>query len=166
MAIGAMKTLQARGMRIPTDVAIAGVNGEEEGLVVSPPLTTAPLHFFEQAYQATMMVLAMLEGKEVPSKVVLPTRIVVRQSCGCPDPLVIHARAMPHTEKLDSFTDEIRLLDSLVFGGADSQLQISSDDPMQRVFPCCLKPFLMKAAAGRRIFFWDSSSRPSRKPPT
>jgi len=142
MAIGAMKTLQSRGLRVPTDVAVAGLNGEEEGLVVNPPLTTAPLHFYEQAYQATLMVLSLLEGKDVPPKVVLPTRMVVRQSCGCPDPLVSHAVAEPHTEKPDSFTDEIRLLDSLVFGGADSQLQISPDEPMQRQFPNLLKIFL------------------------
>jgi len=142
MAIGAMKTLQARGLRVPADVAIAGLNGEEDGLVVNPPLTTAPLHFYEQAYQATLMVLSMLDGKEVPHKVVLPTRIVVRQSCGCSDPLVSHAKAMPHTEKLDSFTDEIRLLDSLVFGGADSQLQTSPDEPIHQIFPGLLKAFL------------------------
>jgi len=142
MAIGAMKTLQARGVRVPADVAIAGLNGEEEGLVVNPPLTTAPLHFFEQAYQATLMVLAMLEGQEVPSKVVLPTRMVVRQSCGCPDPLVTHAEAVPHLEKLDSFTDEIRQLDSLVFGEADSQLQIQADEPVRRLFPVLLKSFV------------------------
>ncbi|HLO29523.1 MAG TPA: substrate-binding domain-containing protein [Anaerolineales bacterium] len=142
MAIGAMKTLQARGVRVPTDIAIAGLNGEEEGLVVSPPLTTAPLHFYEQAYQATLMVLSLLDGKQVPTKVVLPTRMVVRQSCGCPDPLVSHAEAMPHTEKLDSFTNEIRMLDSLVFGGADSQLRIPPDEPMQRLFPALLKAFL------------------------
>ena len=35
MAIGAMKTLQSRGLRVPTDVAVAGLNGEEEGLVVA-----------------------------------------------------------------------------------------------------------------------------------
>ena len=142
MAIGAMKALQARGVRVPADVAIAGLNGEEEGLVVNPPLTTAPLHFFEQAYQATQMVLAMLDGQEVPSKVVLPTRMVVRQSCGCPDPLVTHAEAIPHLEKLDSFTDEIRHLDSLVFGGADSQLQIPADEPVRQLFPVLLKSFL------------------------
>jgi len=142
MAIGAMRTLQERGLRVPTDIAIAGLNGEEDGLVVNPPLTTAPLHFYEQAYQAALMVLSMLDGKEVPPKVILPTRMVVRQSCGCHDPLVAHAKAMPHTEKLDSFTDEIRLLDSLVYGGADSQLQISADEPMHQVFPALLRSFL------------------------
>ena len=142
MAIGAMKTLQARGIRIPGDVAIAGLNGEDQGLVINPPLTTALLHFYEQGYQATTMVLSLLKGKEVPSKVILPTRLVVRQSCGCSDPLVTHAEAIPHTEKLDSFTDEIRSLDDLVFGSADSLLKVLPDEPMQQVFPALLKSFL------------------------
>jgi signal transduction histidine kinase/DNA-binding LacI/PurR family transcriptional regulator/AraC-like DNA-binding protein/response regulator of citrate/malate metabolism len=142
MAIGAMKTFQARGLRVPADVAVAGLNDEEQGLVINPPLTTAPLHFYEQAYQATLMVLSLLDGKEVPPKVILPTRMVVRQSCGCPDPLVTHAEAIPHTEKLDSFTDEIRLLDTLIFGEADPQLQIPADEPVRRVFPVLLKSFL------------------------
>jgi signal transduction histidine kinase/DNA-binding LacI/PurR family transcriptional regulator/AraC-like DNA-binding protein len=153
MAIGAMKTLQARGIRVPTDVAVAGLNGEEEGLVVNPPLTTAPLHFYEQAYQATRMVLSMLEGRDVPPRVILPTRMVVRQSCGCPDPLVTHAEAVPHAEKLDSFTEEIRLLDSLVFGGADSQLPVSPDDPMQRLFPNLLKTFLEESRGRKKHEF-------------
>jgi signal transduction histidine kinase/DNA-binding LacI/PurR family transcriptional regulator/DNA-binding response OmpR family regulator len=145
MAIGALKTLQARGLRVPGEVAIAGLNGEDQGLVISPPLTTAPLHFFEQAYQAALMVLAMLEGKEVPAKVILPTRLVIRQSCGCSDPLVAHAKAVPHTEKLDSFTDEIRLLDRLVFGDEDAQLQIPGDETVQQMFPVLLKVFLAES---------------------
>jgi signal transduction histidine kinase/DNA-binding LacI/PurR family transcriptional regulator/AraC-like DNA-binding protein len=141
MAIGAMKTLQARGLRIPGDVAIAGLNGEDQGLVISPPLTTAPLHFYEQAYQATRMVLALLEGKTVPPKVILPTHLVVRQSCGCPDPLVTHAQITPHTEKLDSFTEEIRLLDQLLYGEAVPQLELPEDDPARHAFPELLKKF-------------------------
>jgi len=145
MAIGALKTLQSRGLRVPQDVAIAGLNGEDQGLVITPPLTTAPLHFFEQAYQATLMVLALLEGKEVPAKVILPTRLVVRQSCGCSDPLVAHAEAVPHTEKLDSFTEEIRLLDQLVFGDESASLQLPPNEPVQRAFPALLKLFLAES---------------------
>jgi signal transduction histidine kinase/DNA-binding LacI/PurR family transcriptional regulator/AraC-like DNA-binding protein len=142
MAIGAMKTFQERGLHIPLDVAIAGVNDEEQGLVVNPPLTTAPLHFFEQGYQAALMVLSQINGDKVPSKVVLPTQMVVRQSCGCPDPLVTHAKATPRMEKIDSFTEEILQLNSLVFGGADSRLQISVNYPVQEVFPTLLRSFL------------------------
>lgn len=142
MAIGAIKTLQALGIRVPLDVAVAGLNGEEQGLVINPPLTTALLHFYEQAYQATVMVLAMLDGKEVPSKVVLPTRMVARQSCGCADPLVTHAHSIPHTEKMDSFTDEIRLLDDLVFGDANFQLQMPPEESVHHLFPPLLRSFL------------------------
>jgi signal transduction histidine kinase/DNA-binding LacI/PurR family transcriptional regulator/CheY-like chemotaxis protein len=142
MAIGALKTLQARGLRVPGEVAVAGLNGEDQGLVITPPLTTAPLHFFEQAYQAASMVLAMLQGKTVPVKMILPTRLEIRRSCGCSDPLVTHAEAIPHTEKLDSFTDEIRLLNRLIFGEEELKLQTRNDEPVQQVFPSLLKVFL------------------------
>ncbi len=142
MAIGALKTLQARGVRIPQEVAIAGVNDEDQDLVIAPALTTAPLHFFEQAYQAALMVFEMLDGREVPSKIILPTRLLMRQSCGCPDPLIAHARATPHTERLDSFTEEIRLLEHLVFGDQAEQIKIQPKETVQREFPHLLKLFL------------------------
>jgi signal transduction histidine kinase/DNA-binding LacI/PurR family transcriptional regulator/DNA-binding response OmpR family regulator len=147
MALGAMKTFQSRGLHIPEDVSVAGLNGEDQGLVITPPLTTAPLHFYEQAYQATMMVIALLEGRQVPLKVILPTRMVVRQSCGCADPLVTHAEAIPHTEKLDSFTDEIRLLNNLVFGEDNTNLQARADEPVSQAFPRLLKSFLAESQA-------------------
>lgn len=145
MALGAMKTFQACGLQVPEDVAIVGLNGEEQGLVITPPLTTAPLHFYEQAYQATTMVFSLLQGKEVPLEVILPTRMVVRQSCGCADPLVTHAEAIPHTERLDSFTDEIRLLNSLVFGEENANLQSRPDEPVRQAFPWLLKLFLAES---------------------
>ncbi len=145
MAIGAMKTLQARGLRIPADVAIAGVDGQDQGLAITPPLTTVPLHFYEQAYQAAVMVLNLLKGQEVPAKVILPTRLVVRQSCGCADPLVTHAEAVPHTDKLDSFTEEIRLLDNLVFGEENAKLRLPGDELLRQDFPALLKLFLAES---------------------
>lgn len=145
MAIGAMKTLQARGVRVPAAVSIAGLNGEEQGLFITPPLTTCPLHFYEQAYQATLMLVSLLQGRDVQLKVVLPTHLVVRQSCGCADPLVIHAAATPRAGKLDSFTDEIRLLDNMVFGESDANLQLPLDKPMRVAFPALLKAFLSES---------------------
>jgi len=145
MAIGAMKTFQVHGLHVPDDVAVAGLNGEEQGLVITPPLTTAPLHFYEQAYQATMTVLSLLEGKEMPIKVILPARMVVRQSCGCADPLITHAEATPHTERLDSFTDEIRILNTQVFGEENPGLQYPPDEPVRQVFPTLLKSFLAES---------------------
>jgi signal transduction histidine kinase/DNA-binding LacI/PurR family transcriptional regulator/AraC-like DNA-binding protein len=91
MAIGAMKVLQAKGIRVPDAVAVAGVNDEVQSRIVTPPLTTSPLHFYEQSRQAMEMVLAVLKGEAVPERVVLPTRLLIRQSCGCPDPIIVQA---------------------------------------------------------------------------
>ncbi len=44
------------------------------------------------------MLLALLDGRPVPARVLLASRLLVRQSCGCPDPLVSEAAEMPpHT---------------------------------------------------------------------
>jgi len=93
MAIAAIGLLQKRGIRVPDDVAVAGLNNESRGRVITPPLTTGPLHFYEQGQKAAEIVLDLLHGKPVQERVVLPTKLLVRQSCGCPDPLVIQAGA-------------------------------------------------------------------------
>jgi signal transduction histidine kinase/DNA-binding LacI/PurR family transcriptional regulator/AraC-like DNA-binding protein len=95
MAIGAIKVLQAHGIRVPDAVAVAGLNDEVQGHVVTPPLTTSPLRFYEQGRQAMEMALAMLNRETVPNRVVLPTRLLVRQSCGCPDPIIVQAASEP-----------------------------------------------------------------------
>ena len=83
MAISAMQALQARGIRLPDEVAVTGFDNIEEGWYTAPSLTTAPALVYEQARQATEMVLALLEGGTVPDRVILPTHVVVRESCGC-----------------------------------------------------------------------------------
>jgi signal transduction histidine kinase len=83
MALGALEALQARGIRVPGDVAVVGFDDIAEARLATPPLTTVrqPLH--EQGRRAAEMVLALLAGEEVPKQVTLPTELVVRQSCGC-----------------------------------------------------------------------------------
>jgi hypothetical protein len=94
MAIGAMKALQARGVRISDDIVIADVNEEVQSHIITLPLTTSPLHFFEQGRTATVLALDLLAGRAVPEVVVLPTQLLIRQSCGCPAPIVVQAAAV------------------------------------------------------------------------
>jgi signal transduction histidine kinase/DNA-binding LacI/PurR family transcriptional regulator/AraC-like DNA-binding protein len=104
MAIAAMRVLQERGIRIPEDVAVAGLNNEPEGRVITPPLTTGPLHFYEQGQKATEILLDLIDGNPVQEKVVLATQLLIRQSCGCPDPLVLEASTEPKaTASVDPF---------------------------------------------------------------
>jgi two-component system sensor histidine kinase/response regulator len=94
MAIDAMEALQARGLQVPYDVSVVGFDDLAEARQITPPLTTVKQSFFEQAKQATEMVMEMFGGKTITADVVLPTATVIRQSCSCLDPLVVQAEAL------------------------------------------------------------------------
>ncbi len=93
LALGALKALQARGIHVPSDLAIVGFNDTREGRFAMPPLTSVAMPFYEQGSQAVDMLLALHSGEEVPAQVMLKSRLVVRQSCGCPSSAVLHAAA-------------------------------------------------------------------------
>ncbi len=93
LALAAMKTLQARGIRVPEDVAMVGFNDYIEGRHSSPPLSSVYLSFHEQGYQALSTALRLMAGESVPQIISLPTRLVVRQSCGCPSQSIQQAAA-------------------------------------------------------------------------
>jgi DNA-binding LacI/PurR family transcriptional regulator/anti-anti-sigma regulatory factor len=82
-AIGAMEALQARGIRVPGDVAVVGFDDAEEAERVIPTLTTVRQPIYQQGRQAVEMLLALLAGEQVSEGVKLPTELVVRRSCGC-----------------------------------------------------------------------------------
>ena len=91
LAVGALRVLRAQGIHVPNDVALIGFNNEHVCKLVTPPLTTVPIRMYERGRQATKMLLSKIAGKYVPEQVSLPTRLIVRQSCGCLDPAVVQA---------------------------------------------------------------------------
>ncbi|MFN2271328.1 MAG: substrate-binding domain-containing protein [Anaerolineae bacterium] len=99
LALGALEALQARGIQVPGAVALAGFNSSLEGRAVTPPLTSVAAPFYRQGKQALDMMLAMLTGAQVPEQVILPARLVVRQSCGCANSAVVQARVKRTEER-------------------------------------------------------------------
>ena len=83
MAIFAMKELQLRGIRVPDDVAVAGFDDCENGRLLVPGLTTIRQSFYDIGRECVNAMLAILTGKKVPRRIVAPTRLVIRESCGC-----------------------------------------------------------------------------------
>jgi methyl-accepting chemotaxis protein/DNA-binding LacI/PurR family transcriptional regulator len=95
MAIDAMRALQARGIRIPDDVAIVGIDDIEESRSITPTLTTAKLPQREWGRRGVELLHALWKGQSIPHQQLQPMQVIVRQSCGCLLPEVIQAVA-PH----------------------------------------------------------------------
>ncbi|RPJ22795.1 MAG: helix-turn-helix domain-containing protein [Chloroflexi bacterium] len=95
MALWAMKTLQTRGFEVPADVAVTGFNNSIEERLATPPLTTVDLPFYEQASKAMDVLLQQLAGESVAALITLPSKLIVRQSCGCPSAAVALASLAP-----------------------------------------------------------------------
>jgi PAS domain S-box-containing protein len=91
VGIDAMNALHARGLRVPGDVAVIGFDNAHEGRYTTPPLTSVPIQFYAQGYRAVEMLLDKLEGQPVPEQVRLSAELIVRQSCGCVNPIVAQA---------------------------------------------------------------------------
>lgn len=93
LAIGALGTMAERGIRVPTDVAVVGFNDIEEGRLIRPSLTSVSLPFYEQGQRSVELLLAMIADADVPDHTRLDSRLLVRQSCGCPSTSVDLAAA-------------------------------------------------------------------------
>jgi LacI family transcriptional regulator len=86
MAIGALSALRERGLRVPEDIAVVGFDDIPLARYMNPPLTSVHVPIFEMGERAARRLIEALAGGTVtPSRHErLPTRLVVRDSCGQP----------------------------------------------------------------------------------
>ncbi len=83
MAIYAMRELQRRGIRVPEDIAVAGFDNIRDDIGVSPAITSIAQPLENIGQKAMEYIISLIHKKEVPESTCLPTRLVVRHSCGC-----------------------------------------------------------------------------------
>ncbi len=89
-ALGAMSALQEAGIRVPAEVAIIGFDDRPESPLQRPALTTVHIPLFKMGYQAvTLLAKRIRQGEPLPELVRVPTRLVIRESCGCGQSAVI-----------------------------------------------------------------------------
>jgi LacI family transcriptional regulator len=83
-AIGAVNAARSLGRSVPEEVAVIGTGDIEMAAAVAPPLTTIALPAREMGTRAVDMLGRLSAAGPVdPSSVELPTRLVLRRSCGC-----------------------------------------------------------------------------------
>jgi LacI family transcriptional regulator len=83
IAKGAMQIITEAGLRVPDDIAIVGFDDLPHAEETSPPLTTVRQPVFQKGSLAASLLIDLIEGKtDAPSQILLPTQLVIRQSCG------------------------------------------------------------------------------------
>jgi LacI family transcriptional regulator len=101
MAIGAMRELQAGGVRVPEDIAVVGFDDIFPGILISPSLTTVRQPMRLLGTRACTRLLERIADPSLPHRVdLLPTELVVRESCGCaaPDQLLASIPSQAQTK--------------------------------------------------------------------
>lgn len=105
IALGVLDVLRERGLQVPEDMALVGFDDAEAASRLPVPLTTVrqPVHEIGYGAAAALWALVKDAGKarapqarqqtevELAAVQVVPTRAVIRQSCGCLPSEVVRA---------------------------------------------------------------------------
>lgn len=83
-ASGVMRAMREVGRRIPEDVSLVGFDDLPYAQHVAPPLTTIHSPIEQVGLEGARLLIRLICGEAVEPKVILPTHLVIRQSCGCP----------------------------------------------------------------------------------
>jgi DNA-binding LacI/PurR family transcriptional regulator len=81
LAIGAIQALVEHGLRVPQDVAIVGFDDIRAARFANPALTTIEQDTKFAGRLLVETLVRLIRREKVPSQL-LPTKLVVRQSCG------------------------------------------------------------------------------------
>jgi LacI family transcriptional regulator len=88
LAIGALRAIRERGLRVPEDISLAGFDDIEFAAYLYPPLTTVDIHGEELGRQAAQMLFRHIEDPDRGmTQEMVHTELVVRQSTASPKSL-------------------------------------------------------------------------------
>lgn len=84
LAVGCLVEAQARGLAVPGDLSVVGIDNLEMAAHLAPALTTVHVPTARIGEAAARAVLARIDGGPAAGRVELPIERVVRQSSGAP----------------------------------------------------------------------------------
>jgi DNA-binding LacI/PurR family transcriptional regulator len=99
MALGVLRALAERGLRVPQDVSVVGFDDIPEARYYTPPLTTVRQDFGEVGRQALNVLVERMSGAGDPEpKIRVSTELVARRSAAAPGgntPSKVHRKLLP-----------------------------------------------------------------------
>jgi LacI family transcriptional regulator len=92
MTLGALQAIHERGVGIPEEVAIVGFDDMPWATSLRPPLTVVMQPAEDLGRTAAQLLLERIkEPSRLARQVILPTRLIVRASCGVHSPVRVEA---------------------------------------------------------------------------
>jgi LacI family transcriptional regulator len=90
IAVGALQAAREAGWRVPDDLSIVGVDDIDVARTSFPPLTTVRQPVLQKGEVAARLLIDVIEGRaQSPRHILLPTELVIRQSCGAESPVAV-----------------------------------------------------------------------------
>jgi DNA-binding LacI/PurR family transcriptional regulator len=80
MATGALEVLRGHSIRVPYDIAVAGVDNNYFSTSANPPLTTVDLDTANKGAVLVKTLLRLIDGEDVAPFTAVPTTLVERRS--------------------------------------------------------------------------------------
>lgn len=108
-----IEELDKRGISVPKDVAVTGFNNQYNGITARSPVTTMNLEYFRRGYAAVELLIdRIMNPQTVYETRLVPTTLLVRQSCGCFEKSIIDSgvsfsKSMPTIDQ-NSSEEEVR----------------------------------------------------------
>jgi DNA-binding LacI/PurR family transcriptional regulator len=81
-ARGALLALQQAGKRVPEDVAVVGFDDASYARYLTPPLSTVHAPIAESGREAAEQITRLIQGEYTDMLTLLPTELIIRESCG------------------------------------------------------------------------------------
>jgi DNA-binding LacI/PurR family transcriptional regulator len=100
MTLGALQAIHERGLRIPEEMALVCFDDMPWATSLRPPLTAVAQPVEELGRTGAQVLLERLKDpKRLVRQVVLPTRLMVRASCGARPAPAAEQPADPHSSR-------------------------------------------------------------------
>ena len=123
MAIGALRILKHRGIRVPQDIRVVGFDDVALSRFIEPALTTVRQPLDKMAAKAVELIADQFSGRQVPDRVDIHAELVVRHSCGC-------TQLLAPAGSQHSATTKASLADPV--GDANATIEQQLIDPVRR----------------------------------
>jgi hypothetical protein len=91
MALGVLRALRAKGLKVPEDISVVGFDDLQAELA-DPPLTTVRQPVYEMGCRAAEILLAEVRGQKVRPEQMFAPELVVRASCVPSSPVLTEHR--------------------------------------------------------------------------